>query len=139
MKDLQFETGLVSYSLNGKIEVTFNPTDAAFVETLFNAFSELDRRQEEYKTIVESSTDNKAVFEAARKADADMRETINTVFGTDVCTPLFGGMNVYAMAGGLPAWANLLLAVMDEIDTGFAREQKATNPRLEKYLKKYQT
>ena len=33
--------------------------------------------------------------------------------------------------------AQTLRAVMDEIDTTFAREQKATNPRIAKYTKKY--
>ena len=83
MKELSFDSGLVTYSLNGKCEVSFNPTDSNF----------------------------------------------------DV---LFGGMNVYALANGLPVWCNLMLAVMDEIDSSFAREQKATNPKLQKYLNKYQ-
>ena len=30
-----------------------------------------------------------------------------------------------------------ILAVMEEIDTTFAREQKATNPRIAKYTAKY--
>ena len=47
-------------------------------------------------------------------------------------------MNVYALSDGLPVWANLMLTIMDEIDTTFAREQKATNPRISKYTKKYQ-
>ena len=33
--------------------------------------------------------------------------------------------------------AGTLLSVMDEIDTTFAREQKAQNPRISKYTKKY--
>lgn len=66
-----------------------------------------------------------------------MRTMIDETFGQPVCDGLFGPMNVYAMSDGLPAWANLMLAVMEEIDTAFAREQKATNPRLQKYLGKY--
>lgn len=48
-----------------------------------------------------------------------------------------GKMNVYALSDGLPVWVNLMLAVMDEIDTAFAREQKQTNPRIAKYTAKY--
>ena len=59
------------------------------------------------------------------------------VFGFDVCGAVFGDMNVYALADGLPVWCNLMLSVMDEIDTTFAREQKAQNPRISKYTKKY--
>lgn len=47
-------------------------------------------------------------------------------------------MNVYALANGLAVWCNLMLAVMDEVDSTYAREQKATNPRIAKYTAKYQ-
>ena len=50
MKELNFETGLVTYSLNGgKCQLSFNPTDSNFVEKLFNAFDTLDKKQEAYK------------------------------------------------------------------------------------------
>lgn len=64
--------------------------------------------------------------------------SLTGAFGDAVCDVLFGGMNVYALANGLPVWCNLMLDVMDEIDSSFAREQKATNPKLQKYLNKYQ-
>lgn len=137
MKEIRFETGVETFSLNGSAEVSFNPTDSAFVENLFNAFDTLDKRQESYRSEVERTADKKEVFGIARRMDGEMREIINGVFGADVCGTLFGGMNVYALADGLPIWANLMLAVMDEIDTAFAREQKATNPRIAKYTQKY--
>lgn len=137
MKEIRFETGIETFSLNGSADVSFNPTDSAFVENLFNAFDTLDKRQESYRSEVEKTADKREVFDVARRMDGEMREIINGVFGADVCGSLFGGMNVYAIADGLPVWANLMLAIMDEIDTAFAREQKATNPRIAKYTKKY--
>ena len=80
---------------------------------------------------------HREIFEIARLRDTEMRELIDGVFGRPVCAELFGDMNVYAMADGLPVWCNFLLAVMDEIDTTFAREQKLTNPRIQKYTAKY--
>jgi hypothetical protein len=136
LNTLNFETGRVTYSVNGACEISFNPTDSAFVEKLFNAFNTLDQKQEEYKAEVESMKDKREVFEIARKRDAEMREIIDNVFGP-VSKDLFGDMNVYALADGLPVWCNFLLAVMDEIDTKFADERKRTNPRVEKYMHKY--
>lgn len=49
MKELNFDSGLVAYSLNGKCEVSFNPTDSNFVERLYSAFEDLDKKQESYK------------------------------------------------------------------------------------------
>lgn len=137
MKELNFETGLVTYDLNGKCEVSFNPTDSNFVERLYAAFEELDKKQEGYKAQVDKMADKKEIFEFARERDAEMRTIIDGVFDAPVSDALFGGMNVYAVAGGLPVWCNLMLAVMDEIDTTFAREQKSTNSRIAKYTAKY--
>ena len=138
MKELNFETGLVTYKLNGTVDVSFNPTDSNFVKRLFDGYETLDKKQGYYKERVEKEADKAKIFEFAREQDAEMREIIDGLFETPVCDALFGNMNVYAMANGLPVWCNLMFAVMDEIDTGFAREQKATNPRLEAYRKKYQ-
>lgn len=138
MKELNFDSGLVTYSLNGKCEVSFNPTDSNFVERLYSAFEELDKKQEGYKAQVEKMANKREIFDFARERDTEMRGIIDGVFEASVSEAVFGGMNVYAVANGLPVWCNLMLAVMDEIDTTFAREQKATNPRLQKYLAKYQ-
>lgn len=137
MPDIKFETGKVTYTLNGDTQVSFNPTDSAFVEKLFSAFDTLDKRQDAYKAEVEKMGDKREIFDIARKRDAEMREIIDGVFDAPVCKALFGGMNVYAMADGLPAWANLMLAVMDEIDTSFAKQKKLTDPRISKYLARY--
>ncbi len=137
MPEIKFETGLVTYDLNGQCQVCFNPTDSAFAERLCTAFETLDKKQEEYQSKTEKAADKKEIFDAIRSMDAEMREVINNLFGTPICSTLFGNMNVYALADGLPAWANLMLAVMEEIRLSFAREQKATNPRIEKYTKKY--
>ena len=59
MKELNFETGLVSYNLNGRCEVSFNPTDSAFVERLFHTFDELDRKQEAYRAEVAQTADKR--------------------------------------------------------------------------------
>ena len=132
MKELNFDSGLVTYSLNGKCEVSFNPTDSNFVERLYSAFEDLDKAQ------IEKMADKKEIFEFARERDAEMRGIIDGVFDAPVSEAVFGGMNVYAIANGLPVWCNLMMAVMDEIDTTFTREQKLTNPRISKYTAKYQ-
>lgn len=137
VKSLNFESGLVTYNINGKCQVSFNPTDSNFVERLYLAFEDLDKKQESYKTQVEKLADKREIFDFARERDVEMRQVIDGLFDAPVSDSLFGGMSVYAVAGGLPVWCNLMLAVMDEIDTTFSQEQKATNPRIAKYTEKY--
>lgn len=137
MKELSFETGLVTYCINGKFEISFNPTDSVFVKRLYDAFETLDGKQEHYRDIVEKTANKKEIFDVAQSMDAEMRDIIDGAIGTGVCEALFGNMNVYAMADGLPVWCNLMLAIIDETDTAYAREQKAMNPRIKKYTEKY--
>lgn len=137
MADLNFQTGDVSFNINGKCDVAFNPTDGAFVDRLFTAFESLDKMQEGFATAASKMANKREIFSLMGQRDTEAREIINGLFGSDVCGAIFGSMSLYALAGGLPVWANLMLAIIDEIDTAFAREQKATNPRLAKYTAKY--
>ena len=137
MGTLKFETGVVSYTINDKCEVSFNPTDSAFVERLYSAFELLDKKQEEREAHIKKIAGKREIFDYARACDAEMRDIIDGVFEAPISVEVFGSMNVYAVANGFPVWCNFMLAVMDEIDTTFAREQKLTNPRISKYTSKY--
>lgn len=137
MNTLTFETGLVTYSLNGACEVRFNPTDSAFAQRLFEAFEVLEQKQEEYQQQAAALREPREIFAFARERDREMRQLLDGLLAAPVSDALFGEMNLYAMAGGLPVWCNLLLALMDEMDAALARERKAADPRLKKYLDKY--
>ena len=128
MNEIRFETGIKRFNLNGSAEVDFNPTDTEFARRIYETFDSLDKKQEHYKEEVKKISGTSQIFDFARERDAEMRS---------ICDAVFGGMNVYALADGLPVWCNLMLAVMDELDSSFAREQKATNARIAKYTSKY--
>lgn len=81
MQELNFGDGLATYTVNGKCEVSFNPTDSNFVERLYLAFEDLDKKQEGYKTQIEKMGDKKLIFEFARERDKEMREIIDSVSG----------------------------------------------------------
>lgn len=133
---LSIDSGVKTYSINGAYDLTINPTDSAFVEKLFDTFDELDKKQDAYKAEVEKA-EKREIFDIARKRDEEMRGMIDGIFGDGCCEAVFGGMNLYALGNGLPVWANLLLAVMDEIDTSFAANQQQTDARIRKYSAKY--
>lgn len=137
MAEIKFDDGLVTYTVNGKCDVSFNPTDNNFVERLYNVFEALDKKQEYYKAQVEKLANKREIFDFAQECDKEIREMIDGLFNHPISDSLFGSMSTYAVASGFPVWANLLLAIMDEVDTAFAREQKLTNPRVAKYTAKY--
>lgn len=136
---IQFNTGAVEYDINGT-KVLINPTDLAFVERVFNTFDTMDKMQEEYQASIDKAgNDAEALFAVYREMEDKMRGLVNEVFDEpDICGSLFGRVSVFALSDGLPLWANLMLALIDEMDTAFAREKKLTNPRIKKYTAKYQ-
>ena len=135
MKELNFDLGLNEYDLGRKVTVRFNPTDVSFLEKLSESFATLDRIQEEVKR--EEISDEKDVYNLAKNLDTKMRDIIDALFGMDVCTPLFGEMNLFASAGGLPVWANLMLAIADEVQDSMDSELKHREARIRKYTEKY--
>lgn len=139
--NLNISTGLKSYDItaDGEIKCTvyFNPTDPSFAQRLYDAFASLDKKDEQYHKRIADETDATKLFEVAREMDAEMRQTIDGLFAPGTCQAIFGNISVYAWADGLPLWANFLLSIMDEMDEALAREKKASDPRLQKYMKKF--
>lgn len=138
-KALNFDDGRVEYTINDAVTVRFNPTDAAFTERLYKAFTDLDARQDEFQRKVdEIGEDGAAMFAYAKERDAEMRGIIDGLLGAGVADALFPGMNCYALADGLPVWINLMFAVADEIQAAYTAEQQKTDPRVAGYNEKYQ-
>lgn len=135
MEKITFNSGIKEYSLNDKCTIAFNPTDSSFAERLYMTFDELDKKQSEYRN--ETITDGREAFRKNRERDVEMRKTVDCVLGDGICDALFGNMNVYALADGLPVWANLMLAIIDEMDDTIKAEHAKTNPRMEKYIARY--
>ena len=137
MKKLNLNLGVEEYLLAGKVAVSFNPTDMNFLERFSHAFAELDALQEEVRAAHEKITDEREVFSLARDLDGRMRGILNELFGKEICEPLFGSVNLFASSGGLPLWANLLLALADEIRSSMSAELAAREQRIAKYVEKY--
>ena len=136
MKQLNFSDGLEEYRLNDRVTVRFNPTDAGFLERLSGLYAKLDALQEEVSAM-QDSTPEEEVFPLAKSLDARMRDLLDGFFGTPVCEALFGSMNLFASAGGLPVWANLLLALTEEVEAAMQGELTAREARIAKYTEKY--
>ncbi len=139
MKNLNFSDGLQDYRLNDRVTVCFNPTDLGFLERVASAFEKLDAIQEEVRASRETITDEREVFPLARDLDARMRAILNELFDAEICTPLFGSMNLFASSCGLPVWANLMLAITEEVQNSMQDELQQREQRIAKYVEKYQT
>lgn len=137
MQEISFNTGIKTYSLGGKVEVSFNPTDANTLKRFYKAFDALDKQQDALKEKRAEANDPEAWFELAESTDKEMRALLDDAFGAPISDPLFGDLNVYALADGLPVWANLMFAVLEKLEAEAKAEKKLTNPRMDKFIKKY--
>lgn len=137
MPDIHLDAELVEYNLNDKCQVAFNPTDPFFMNRLYDTVDSLDKCQDKYISAASTNGDLAAFFTQAKEIDKEMRALIDGFFGKPVCEPLFGESSLCAFSNGLPLWCNLTFALIDEVNTGFTREAKLTNPRLAKYTAKY--
>lgn len=135
-KVIQLDLGEVEYEING-FPVKFNPTDIGFVKRVFSTFDAMDKISDEYTELVKKLGDDSNEVEAfCDTTENKMRELINDVFGEDICSPIFGRRSVFGKSNGFPIWVNLMLVLIDEMDSAFAREQKLANPRIKKYTAK---
>lgn len=137
MPELRFDMGLKTYAINDKCEVSFNPTDFSFMERVFATFDAMDKLQSRHEQEQQEDMSPRELFASARAQDQEMRKLVDSIFDQPVCEVLFGDMNLYALADGLPVWCNLVFSIMDEMDGSYVKEQERTNPRLAKYTAKY--
>lgn len=136
-KALNFDTGIVEYTINDKATVSFNPTDTAFADRFYETMEKLEAQNEEIKTQAESITEPRQLLDFMKSRDASMRADIDALLGEGVADAVFGDMNCYSMAGGLPLWLNMFFAIAEEVGGAWDKEQKKTDPRLKSYQKKY--
>ena len=136
MKSLSFPDGREEYRLNDKVSVRFNPTDVTFLEKLSDTYQQLDALQEELNE-ARSTLSEEDVFVFARGQDAKMRSVLDALFDKPICDVLFGPLNLYASAHGFPVWANLMVAITDEVQSAMKGELAAREKRIAKYTEKY--
>lgn len=137
MPNLSISTGVVDYTINDKVTLRLNPTDPAFVKRLYSRFTELETEDKAWRDKIRDEKDPVKLLEIYDEGDRMIRTALDDVLGDDVSDAVFGGVSALAMGDGFPVWMNLLLAIIDEMDAKIRAEQSTTNPRLDKYLKKY--
>lgn len=136
MSQLNVATGLVTYTINGNCEISFNPADADFAGRVVGAFEKINDICR--KTKLEPERSVPEFMTTTSKLDTEIRQEIDLLFGEPVCEKVFGRTNVISLANGLPIWANFLMAIIDEMDRAITAEKKQASPRAKYYIDKYE-
>lgn len=136
--ELNFDKGLRPYCVNGEEGVfCINPTDTEFIARLSDAFDGLRALWDSRGDGIENSDDFKSVIDRVEEMDKETRKIIDGLLGEGVSAKVFGAVSTFALSDGFPLWANFLLALMEDCSNAYQRQKALSNPRLEKYLKKY--
>ena len=88
MRELTFDSGVVSYSLNGKCEVSFNPADRAFAERFYNAVDAMGKLQDSYAKKAAEMNDPAGAFSLARRRDEEMQKVLDGLFDARRCSEI---------------------------------------------------
>lgn len=137
MESLKIDTGVKEFRINDAVTIKLNPSDTALAKRLFVLFEKFDKNTTNYKDKIAKASESAEIFTLADNLDKEMREDLNGIFNMDICTPLFGDTSCYAIANGMPIWANILFAFLDLMDEAVKKEQTISKERIKKYTDKY--
>lgn len=138
MAELNFETGLVSFTVNGVRTININPSDVGFLETIYALMGKIEAIDTETSKKREKADDPAKIFDYFRSSDKKMREAVDSVFGEGFSNDVFHDVRLTAMANGLTVLENFLFAVIDQMDESVTENLAKRNDRISKYTKKYE-
>lgn len=116
--------------------VDFNPADNGFAESLYGLISKLSQIHEARKKQYDEEADPAARFDISRAEDAQMRETVDSVFGEGFCRDVFK-TRLFALADGMTVVENFMFALLDEMDESITENLAKRDARIKKYTEKY--
>lgn len=133
------EIELVNEKRGLSVTVLIAPYDIFFLGKITEASEKLDGLHEKLKNDAPNGDyESFARFYAeSREIDAEMRGIIDGIFNAEVCNTLFPTQSMFALAGGMPTWANILTCIIDQLDESLEGEKRKAQDRIRKYSAKY--
>lgn len=134
MDSLNFDTGYKEYAINGDESkvIRISTTDIALYDRTKKAMKNIERLSEDYRK-TEAKTSDQA-NELFVKADRDIKEQINSIFGYDVSSVVFGISNCMSVTkNGYMLFENFLNVVIPVIEKDMKEAVDKQNKRIQKY------
>ena len=135
MKSINFSTGVKEYAINddenNKIRININdlniPNRTKEVQDFFESMAE------KYK-----NEDRQITTEEMADLDKQVREKINYVFGSDVCTPAFGSINCMSpVSNGKMLFEVFFEELMSVVESDIKAVKQAQAVHIEDKTNKY--
>lgn len=134
MKSINFDDGYKVYALNNDENNTVR-----ICVTDFNMPARYEEAQKAIEKLVEEMKASKDPAPAKIKEfDSRIREQINYIFATDVCTPAFGDANCMSMTGGgKMLFEGFLEALINIVQVDMNADLTSAKYRIESKTDKY--
>lgn len=131
MTNIKFDDGYKRYILNddeSKV-IRVNVTD-------FNILDRYNKAQADMQALIEDLQTNKdATPEEITDYDKRIRDNINYIFGSDVCTAAFGTANCMSVvSNGSMLFESFLNALMPQVQEDMDINLEAAKKRTDKYI-----
>ena len=131
MQSIKFDDGYKTYILNddeNKV-IRVNVTD-------FNILDRYNKAQTDMQALIEEmQNDSEATPEKIASYDKRIRENINFIFGSDVCTAAFGTANCMSVvSNGSMLFESFLNALMPQVQEDMGINLEAAKKRTDKYI-----
>ncbi len=137
MQSIDFNSGnYKEYAINGDENrvIRINVSDVGIITRIQDAMSKADNIAEE----VSEREKNEDRTQLLKEYDQRVREMVNDIFGSDVCTAALGSVNVFSMASnGKPVLVNFLEALLAVVVQEIKSAQTAAQIKLEEKVEKY--
>lgn len=139
MQNINFDTGIKEYSINGdesKI-IRFSTTDYGIIDRIKTAMQAISALEKKYKTAEQTDATDDAVNDMLVSVDKAIRDQINYIFDSDVCTMAFGNTNCLSdTKSGDPLFANFLNAIVPLIKKDMSSAVQNQGKLINKYTSK---
>lgn len=137
MRSINFSTGTREYKINEDDSrvIRINLSDLNMASRMDEMQSRIDALTQKYSGI------KKPAPEQLAEMDSSIRSIINYAFGTDICTPAFGEVNVMSPVEGVPLFRKFFeafLPVLKADVNAMKLEKPEVRPEVNKYLEKPQ-
>lgn len=134
MENLSFKSNVKKYTINGdeNCVVSINTTDYAILDRIKKSLKNIEKLSTEYKNKAVNNDDE--ANELFVSADKEIREQINYIFNSDVCTSAFGNTNCLSLCDdGSTLFENFVNCVIPIIRRDITEAQKKQSKHIEKY------
>lgn len=135
MKSINFDEGYKEYAINNDPSrvIKIRVADIGLLDRVKKASADMEKLFAKYKNAPD--LDEMSAF------DKEFRELLNTAFGSDICTPVFGNSSVMSLTSSgnylFSEFMNAFLPVLEADIKAAVMTQKINAPEIRPEVKKY--